>query len=283
MPSVIESHIAVTSTRPLETNVFANTEDFTTQPSGRAVFGGLLLSQAMMAACETVPSRLAPYSSYSTFLRPVTVKAGEKVAYHVEELANGANSATPRDESVLTYNIPMPDLDGLSPEDIGKDLNQQLLSSLAGSNQLWQFMTSEEDPFDWRPFGFVQAEDPWDSRIRAFVRSPTLATRSSAVHMAALAYLSDEILLGVPIFANPQQVGYQTENVTMGATLNHTITFHDTDVKVDEWHVVERQTSCAAEGRALILERVWGLESGRLIMTCTQEAAIRLKGASSKL
>jgi acyl-CoA thioesterase II len=264
-----------------------------------------------MAASATVSSDFAPYSSHSSFLRPVTVKAQEQVTYKVERIASGLSSATrlvrafqgasdqcayiatisfqriqrneAHDEGVLTYCVPMPDLDGLRPEDIGKEVNQQLLRGLTGRNGLWQFTGPDEDPFDWRPFGFVQADQPWECFIRAFSRSSPLSTHSPAVHIAALAYMSDQILLGVPIYANPDQVGAQTEDVAMVATLNHSMAFHDPSVKVDDWVVVERQTTCGAGGRTLIHERVWGLESGRLVMTCTQEAAIRLKITNGKL
>ncbi|KAI0164028.1 Thioesterase/thiol ester dehydrase-isomerase [Xylariaceae sp. FL1272] len=309
--AAIESQIAVKEASKDGADVLINEESFTTQPSGRAVFGGLLLSQAIMAASTTVSTDLHPYSSHSSFLRPVTVSADDHVRYDVERVASGRSSATrlvrgfqgtsdvcvyvatisfqrpqpskPHNDEVLTYCVPMPQLDGLRPDDIGKDLNQQLLAGLAGRNKLWQFMSPDEDPFDWRPFGFVQAENAWECFVRAFARSPPLSTRSPTIHLAALAYMSDEILFGISIFANPEQVGSQSENVTMGATLNHTMTFHDPSVKVDEWVVVERQTSCGSEGRTLIHERIWNLESGRLVMSCTQEAVIRLKPSESKL
>ncbi|GAW27278.1 putative acyl- thioesterase ii protein [Rosellinia necatrix] len=306
--AAIESHIAVKKVAGGEPDAFANEEPFTRQPSGRAVFGGLLLSQALMAASETVPPDLYPYSSQSSFLRPVTVKAQDRVTYCVERTADGRNSATrivralhgtdrhcvytaivsfQRKNSlvggVLAYGTPMPDLDGLRPDDIGGDVNQQLTSASAARNPMWQLMGPDEDPFDWRPFGFILTDEPWECRTRGFSRSPPLSTDSAAVHIASLAFMSDQVLLGVPLFANPEKVGAGMQNVTMAATLNHTMAFHDPAFRMDEWVVAERETSWAGEGRALIHQRIWGLESGRLVMTCTQEAAIRLKEPKEKL
>jgi acyl-CoA thioesterase-2 len=67
-------------------------------------------------------------------------------------------------------------------------------------------------------------------------------------------------------------------NVTLGATLTHNISFHDPQVKIDEWLVLERETSWGDEDRVLVHQRLWNLDSGRLILSGTQEALIRLKG-----
>ncbi|KAI1358396.1 Thioesterase/thiol ester dehydrase-isomerase [Xylaria arbuscula] len=293
----IESHIAVVRVEGDEPGIFANEAPFTTQPSGRAVFGGLLLSQAIMAASETVLTGFYPYSSQSSFLRLVTVKAQDRIAYHVERVADGRNSATRLVRAmqgdntqpayiaivsfqastaplgnVLRYGIPMPDLDGLHPDNIGKE-----------RNPIWNLMGPDEDPFDWRPFGFELTNNPWECRTRGFSRSPKLSTDSARVHLAALAFMSDQVLLGVALFSNPMAVGSGMRNVTMCATLNHTISFHDPSVKMDDWVVAERETSWGEEGRVLIHQRVWSLRSGRLVMTCSQEAMIRLKNPVEKL
>ncbi|KAJ2985342.1 hypothetical protein NUW58_g5585 [Xylaria curta] len=244
-----------------------------------------------MAASTTAPASFYPYSCQSSFLRPVMVKAHDRVAYHVERTADGRNSATrlvravhgnnpqvmyiaiisfqgamARLRNVLSYGPPMPDLDSLRPDDIGKEL-----------------MGPEEDPFDWRPFGFVLTENPRECRTREFSRSPSLSTRSAPVHMAALAFMSDQILLGVALYANPEKVGSRMQNVTMCATLNHTMAFHDPELKMDDWVVAERETSWGDEGRVLIHQRIWNLESGRLVMTCSQEVMVRLKAPVEKL
>ncbi|KAI1298848.1 Thioesterase/thiol ester dehydrase-isomerase [Xylaria venustula] len=304
----IESHIAVTRITSDEPDVFTNEAPFTTQPSGRAVFGGLLLSQAIMAASETVPVGFYPYSSQSSFLRPVTVKAQDRIAYHVERAVDGRNSATrlvramrsgnPQPmylavisfqastapvDNVLSYGVSMPDLDGLHPDNIGKEVNQQLTAASASRNPIWQLMGPEEDPFDWRPFGFELTNNPWECRTRGFSRSPKLSTDSVPAHLAALAFMSDQVLLGVALYSNPMKVGSGMRNVRMCATLNHTMAFHDPSVKMDDWVVAERETSWGGEGRVLIHQRIWSLKSGRLVMTCSQEAMVRLKDPVEKL
>jgi acyl-CoA thioesterase len=91
---------------------------------------------------------------------------------------------------------------------------------------------------------------------------------------------TDKIFLGMATYANPDKVGNKVENVTMVATLSHTISFHDPTVKVDEWMVLERTTSWGGNGRVRLHQLTWDLKTGRLIMSCEQEA---LKDNNSKL
>lgn len=161
----------------------------------------------------------------------------------------------------------MPDLDSLQPENVPEDLHRQIMSSSTKGNTLWHLMSPEGEPFDWRPFGYELTEKPWEARTRGFCRSPPLSTDAPHVHhLAALGYMSDEVLLGVPIYANPDRVGSRTQHITMAATLSHTMHFHDPTTRIDQWKVVERETTWGANGRTLVHQRIWDLKSGRLVM-----------------
>lgn len=191
--------------------------------------------------------------------------------------------------NVLDYGPPLPSLDGLQPDAISEDHNRQILAAFSGPDALLRPPSfSEGGAFDWRPFGFVQAKNPWDCRVRSFVRSQQpldAGVRSvPAVNLAALAYLSDESLIGIAMYANPKQMGQGTRNITMAATLSHQIRFHDPHVKADEWMVLERSTSWGGAGRVLLRQQTWSLGSGRLVMTVEAECLLRLKpDADSKL
>ncbi|KAK7915224.1 Mannosyl-oligosaccharide 1-2-alpha-mannosidase [Apiospora marii] len=319
-------YVAVRPLPDIGVDVFTNDQPFTRQPAGRAVFGGLLLSQAISAASATVGAGFHVHSSHATFVRPVTATSKARLLYCVERVADGRSFATrvvratqggdDGDEqgpcvfmatvsfqstdtvltgdiktkaNVLDYGPPLPSLDGLGPDSISEDHNRQILAAFSGADALLRPPSfSEGGAFDWRPFGFVQAKNPWDCRVRSFVRSQGPLSDSNhstpAVNLAALAYLSDESLIGIAMYANPKQMGKGTRNITMAATLNHKITFHDPHVKADEWMVLERSTSWGGNGRVLLRQQTWNLGSGRLIMTVEAECLLRLKPeADSKL
>lgn len=257
-------------------------------------------------------------------MRPVTVTSKIILLYRVERTADGRSFATrvvraaqgsgdlkdscafmatvsfqsaeviPTETTntkvnVLDYGPPLPSLDGLRPESISEDHNRQILAAFSGPDALLRPPSfSEASAFDWRPFGFLQAKNPWDCRVRSFVRSQEPldgnARSISAVNLAALAYLSDESLIGIAMYANPKHMGKGTRNITMAATLNHKILFHDPHVKADEWMVLERSTSWGGNGRVLLRQQTWNLETGRLIMTVEAECLLRLKAdADAKL
>ncbi|KAK7985795.1 acyl-CoA thioesterase II [Apiospora saccharicola] len=310
-------YVAVRPLPDLGVDVFTNEQPFTRQPAGRGVFGGLLLSQAVSAASATVAGDSHAYSCHATFIRPVTATSTATLLYRVERTADGRSFATrvvratqgsgglqdacvfmatvsfqsaeaiPTENTktktnVLDYGPTLPSLDGLRPDNISEDHNRQILAAFSGPDALLRPPSfSEGGAFDWRPFGFIQAKNPWDCRVRSFVRSQEAlddGVRSvPAVNLAALAYLSDESLIGIAMYANPKQMGKGTRNITMAATLHHKILFHDPHVKADEWMVLERSTSWGGNGRVLLRQQTWNLGTGRLIMTVEAECLLRLK------
>lgn len=207
------------------------------------------------------------------------------------------SATTTPTSNTLTYGVPMPAaLDGLKPDDIPEDANRRLIDTWVGEGTGFSF----EDPsFDWRPFGFVfEKENPCACRTRGFVRARSSSSSSSllpfsgdvAVNLAALAYMSDQFLSEVAVYACQDRVrggdgsedgdgGPLLRNVVMNASLTHSISFHDPGVRVDQWLVVERETSWGADGRVLVHQRAWDFGTGRLVMSCVQEALIRLRGA----
>lgn len=274
-----------------------------------SVFGGLLLAQAISAASATVEPDFYAYTSSSLFLRPVAQT--ETVQYHVERVSDGRSYATRivrasvgtetnasavlylatisfqrRQDSAaagrtLQYAELPPDLGGMTPEDADPSSGrEQVEANRTGNLQPFQ---PEDAPFDWLTATMELGDRPSDVRATGFSRSSAPLSSSSAVsttatNLAALAYMSDELLLGLAIFANPGAVGPRSRHVALAVSLNHHLWFHDPSARVDRWMVGERRTSAGADGRVLIHQRVWDHATGRLVMTGTQEALIRLKG-----
>lgn len=262
------------------------------------------MAQSISAASATVSPQHFAYTQSSSFLRPVSQ---ESIFYRVERVSDGRTFATrlvraferahdgvadnlvymatisfqsqrPPPEKTLNYSNPLPDLDGAAPDSI-PEFSGRLLIENNRSGSLQPFKP-EDEPFDWRPATFSVQDAPSDCRTAGFSRSHPLSNSTAAVNLAALAYMSDEILIGVALFANPEAVGPRNRNVAMAATLNHHLWFHDPTAKVDEWMVCERSTSSGADGRVMINQNVWNHQTGRLLLSCTQEALVRLKGSN---
>ncbi|KAI0106092.1 Thioesterase/thiol ester dehydrase-isomerase [Hypoxylon sp. NC0597] len=301
----VESHITVVSVPDLGPHVYTNDRPLVSQQGIRSVFGGCLVSQAISAAAATVPAASRVYSSQSSFLS--SVDASRKVIYRVERTHDGRVYSTrivratqvgsAQDElcvyvavvsfqnsdipvgNVLRYGTPMPDLDNVAPDDLKPHDTQRFNQAVVERSVPLLQLNHEDRPFDFRFLGMEMGDDPSQCRIRAFVRSPPVSTDSPSIHLAAFGYMSDEYAYGAALAANPQELGNGMKNFAMGASLTHNISLHDPRARVDEWMVMERDTSWASDGRVLVHQRVWNLRTGKLVMSGTQEALVRLKGA----
>ncbi|KAI0006455.1 thioesterase-like superfamily-domain-containing protein [Xylariaceae sp. FL0662B] len=315
-PTLIEAHVAVVRSPDGEPDTYINANPPWTPPEGvRAIFGGFLLAQSVSAANETVDTTaLALHSLQSTFVR--AGNAAEPVVYSVERTADGRASATrrvratqqggrrasppplllyvatvgyrrpdssTRGRTVLRYGPAMPDLGRATPDDPGLRGSARRMRLRMGDTER-AIDGGPPDPFEWRalPWEGPARSTPEQFRLRCFVRALSpLETGRRAVHAAALAFLADEWFLGVPSLANPELVaGRKPGEAVALSTMNQSAWFHSSAARADEWLVCERETSWAADGRVLVGQRFWSLETGELVLSCFQEGLFRiLKGA----
>ncbi|KAI1274549.1 Thioesterase/thiol ester dehydrase-isomerase [Xylaria sp. FL0933] len=293
----IEAHIAIASAPESGPDVYRNVDPIGAQEGQRSVFGGFLVSQALSAASATVPDSFHPYSSQSSFIAAAAGK--EKIVYRVERISDGRNfltrivRASQGTTSVyvavisfqalaggnqLNYGAPMIELDG-TPEDIDPSAMQSFQTSMVDRSTPIMQQKAEDRPLDWRPHSLEMSDDPTNFRVRGFVRSTPLSTNDSAVHLAALAYASDDLFFGIALAANPIAVGKGWRNVALAASLTHNVSFHDPHAKIDEWIVLERETSWGANGRVMVHQKMWNRQTGKLILSGSQEALVRLHGS----
>jgi acyl-CoA thioesterase II len=266
------------------------------------LFGGFVLGQSVAAAQETVETTFVVYSLQGMYPSPGNLQGD--IQYHVERTTSGRNFATRHVRAVqngvcifiatlgfqnsavktrnvghvLNYDTPLPDLGGVQPEDLVDSARRQREILLEVGLNGRSLDTGTPDPFEWRPLPFKKTDDPSQFRMYSFVRSSSpLSTDRQSVHLSAMAFFTDELFLGLPAFATPEAMGKRSSNVALQVTLSHSIMFHSSTVRADEWLVCERETSWATEGRVLVSQRLWSLSTGRLVLTCHQEGLIMLK------
>lgn len=268
----------------------------------RAIFGGTLIGQALLAASKTISTSHKAYSTQSTWLRPIIPTT--KVIYRVERISDGRTYATrvvrafqAGDDrcgyvaiisfqnhgvlvgNILEYGLTMPELGGIHPDDITPQNIQQKMDATVNMSAplLPRDRKKRLPPFDWRLLEIHSGDEPTKFIQHGYVRSQPLSTDTHAVHLASLGFLSDDLFIGSSMLANSEKVGAGLRNVSMGGSLTHNVSFHDPAAKADEWMVCERHTTWGGDGRVLSLQRLWNWKTGRLVMTGSQEALIRLK------
>lgn len=88
-----------------------------------------------------------------------------------------------------------------------------------------------------------------------------------------MAMLSDQSLLELVIFANWDSVSEEIRGLAMNTTLNSQASFH-VPIMDNMWMICESRTSWGAGGRIAIYQQFWDLETGMLLMSCTQDAQL---------
>lgn len=179
-----------------------------------------MINQIISAASATVGEDFYAYTSYPSLIRPIT--ESKVILYRVERVSDGSRYATRIVWATVASDIkatiscvttisfqsrkvaasrslncakPPPDLDDVQPEDIPEGSGKELVNS---NRSGWlQPFKSEDEPFiNWRPSGFIFSETLLETRTMGFSRSaaPSSADCTQAANLAALAYMSDELL-----------------------------------------------------------------------------------------
>ncbi|KAK8017759.1 hypothetical protein PG993_014085 [Apiospora rasikravindrae] len=305
-PTLLEVLVSVCQLPDSAPDTYVNEGPLIQQPVGEDAFGGSVIGQAVSAASATVPCGFALYSSQSSFLRPV--KAIRTVAYHVDRTADGrsyctrvvrANQGGPclfvsivafhkaRTANVgtdrPTYADPMPNLGQLGPHNLQRQGFEQMNFQIGQEGKLSHLGVRAEDPFEWRLLPVEPGRDPSQTRICGYVRpnttTPPLA-HSAAVNMASLALLSDQSLFELSLFANWDTVPKEWRRFAMTISLNSRISFRAPTTAMDEWIVCESGISWGEDEQICAEQRFWNHKTGKLVMTCIQDAVISREGSA---
>ena len=256
------------------------------------VFGGLVVSQALMAVSRTVPER-PPHSLHSYFLLPGDPT--KPIRYEVERLRDGGSFSARRCvakqdgrtifaltasfhavEGGLDYAPTMPDVP--QPETL-PDL-AGLTSALGGKmpEGVRRYLERER-PIDLRiidlkRFAPRPAGTPPRTGQRIWMRAKGSLPNDPAIHRAVLAYLSDMTLLDVALVPHDSSV---FDKKVQATSLDHAIWFHR-PFRADEWMLYDEEAQSTQSARGLCRGRLFSA-SGELIATTMQEGLIRPKAS----
>ena len=256
------------------------------------VFGGLVVSQALMAVSHTVHER-PPHSLHSYFLLPGDPT--KPIRYEVERLRDGGSFSARRCVAkqdgrtifALTASFHAVE-DGLDYAPTMPDVPQpETLPDLAGlTSALGDKMPEgvrryleRERPIDLRiidlkRFGPRPAGTPPRTGQRIWMRAKGSLPDDPAMHRAVLAYLSDMTLLDVALVPHDSSV---FDKKVQAASLDHAIWFHR-PFHADEWMLYDEEAQSTQSARGLCRGRLFSA-SGELIATTMQEGLIRPKAS----
>ena len=253
------------------------------------VFGGQVIGQALMAACNTVDDERRPHSLHAYFLR-----AGDNnkpIIYRVVRDYDGGSFtnrrviATQNGQPILnmaaSFQLPEEGMRHSTPMPVvppPEELKTEQEHVIANRDKLPELLVrhmSAPRPVEMRPVHsrsslFGVKRDPLNQLWVRLVAP--LEGASQAMQRSILAHLSDMALLSTSLL--PHGVDWFTPNF-QSASLDHTIWFHE-EVKADEWMLYCMDSPWGGHARGLNRGMIFSRD-GRLIASTAQEGLMRMR------
>ncbi|CAN5355628.1 acyl-CoA thioesterase II [soil metagenome] len=254
-------------------------------------YGGEVAGQAVLAAGRTVDPARDIHSAHMHFLLPGDTSV--PVEFDVEATRDGGSfssrrvRAIQRDRVIFTmtasFQVPESGLEHQVPEvdvpDPSATPTPEEMFADDPENLRWvNWLTSSiglEARFPELPARAAAARGlRVPPRQRVWLRAKTPVSDARADQAAALAYVSDILLLSSAL--GPHELTLQGGRLQF-ATVDHTIWFH-APVRVDDWFLYDQQSRWAGGGRALCRGEIFDV-TGRLCATTMQEGLLRVLGS----
>ncbi|MFO1103716.1 MAG: acyl-CoA thioesterase II [Methylocystis sp.] len=263
---------------------------FSPIPSGRQVYGGQAVAQALVAATRTVPADRPVHSLHGYF-----VLAGDPatpIDFAVERVRDGKSfttrrcNATQRGQTIFTMEASfqrreqgfahadeMPDAPDPESLDDVHALVERFRAFLPEQIESW---LKRRSALDMR---VVAPDDVFFPERRAAGQMIWFRVRGAlpddpALHHALLAYLSDMTLLNTALLVHGLTIFDPQIQV---ASLDHALWIHETP-RVDQWLLYAQKSPWAGGARALTRGQIFTRE-GRLVASVSQEGLVRQRGA----
>lgn len=253
----------------------------------RALYGGQVLGQSVMAAYQTVPEGRVIHSFHSYFLLPGD--ATKPVVYDIENVRDGRSFSTRRVKAIqngrnifyMTASFQLPE-EGLShqfadmpeapdPKDVSQDIRYYDDNFDKLSGRMKQSL-SYHRPVDIRTIGCAHTFDAVtsDPTRTIWLKGRDPIEDSLALNQASLAYASDYHFLSTALQAHG--LAAQDKSLRM-ATIDHAMWFHQ-PFRFDDWLLYQMESPFSGNARALVQGKIYN-KNGTLVATSIQEGLMR--------
>lgn len=286
MGELIDNLVNLLNLETIEHNLFrGQSQDI----GGRSVFGGQVVSQALVAAARTLEEDRHTHSLHAYFLRPGDMKA--PIVYEVDRIRDGGSFTTRRvvaiqhgeaifsmscsfqtyEEGMEHQATDMPEVpkpDDVEPE---SEIRKRLAPKIP---ERFRNTFTQERPIEIRPIDPVDFFNPdaRPPRKQVWFRTNGKISDSQALHQALLAYASDFGLLGTGMM--PHKLSF-VDPAVQAASLDHAIWFHH-PFRVDEWLLYDMESPSASNARSFNRGLIYNQQGG-LVASVVQEGLMRVR------
>ncbi|XP_033626618.1 acyl-coenzyme A thioesterase 8-like [Asterias rubens] len=256
----------------------------------KRLYGGQVVSQAMVAASKTVQPQFHIHSLHCYFTRKGNTDI--PVLYQVENLRDGKSYATRlvhaiqegktilimvlsfhvREESPFHHQIKMPKVP--FPEEL-PTLNELMNQNhFSRASEKWKAKIQEVEGsgqlLEYRHIDVANILGNKSAKAHRFIWARVLGHLDDShenIHRCSAAFISDSFIAWTAYMPH--------KNIRLGqiASLDHNIWFH-APFKADEWMLYELESPKTGAGRGMALGRIWRRD-GVLAATIAQEILLR--------
>ena len=223
------------------------------------IYGGQVIAQGLRAAAATVGSGLLPHSLHAYYVRQGEEPA--PVHYRVDRVRDGRSFST---RAVVASQPGGVILEMMASFHRPEPSEERTVSVLPDDVPAPDDLTDDETPLF---FQTRAVRDESRMATRAWMRVEEDLGDDPVLHACALAYLSDEHLLGAALTGH-SLMGDWTRFMT--ASLDHALWFHR-PVRVDDWLCFVLEGHGLHDARGLSLARIF-TAGGLHVATAAQEA-----------
>lgn len=280
----IDDLLTLLDLEPIEFNIYrGRNRDI---GSGR-VFGGQVLSQALVAAQRTVEEQRVAHSLHGYFILPGDLDI--PIVYFVDRLRDGKSFTTRQVTAIqhgraifnmsvsfhvrepgLEHQLPMPEVP--PPESLRSELDIIRERTPHDLPEALRRIITQDRPIDFR---LVEDVDPFDPKEQPPFRHIWFKANGAMPaeplsHEAVLAYASDYGLLGTAL--QPHARTYRRPDIQV-ASLDHSLWFHNA-FRMDDWLLYSMDSPIAAGARAFARGTIFTRE-GKLVASVAQEGLVR--------
>ena len=270
-----------------------------TPREARGTFGGQLVAHCVEAACQTVDGSFACHSLHSNFLSGGNSQ--KPIYYRVRRLRDGktfaVRSVTAQQDGAAIFianvSFHIPEKAGIQHSPIMPKVpsphsaypEAEFMESLLQDDSSPQFqqnlrrkMNRDTAPVSIRYLHRGTPDKPFRSKrptcawMKADLTEQDLSRfPNNRVHLLMACWLSDFHLA----LAGLVHHGFPNMNTSMLVSLDHTIYFHKTDFRADQWFLYEVFSHWANNNRALNSGRIY-TRDGELAFSVYQESLVRM-------
>ena len=296
MQQSLDNLIALLDLEELEVNIFRGR----CSEGWQRVFGGQVLSQALVAAGRTIAEGVC-HSFHAYFLRPGDPTI--PILYEVDRTRDGRTFTTrrvtaiqhghaifhleasfQRPETGPEHQDEMPDV----PDPESLPTWQERMKPLVAQPERVEALSARapdtikhwlarERPIDIRHITKCDpiAPEKLPARLQVWLRADGRLPASTLLHQCVAAYASDMTLLDAA--ALPHGITWAA-GAHMVASLDHAMWFHR-EFRADEWLLYDQRSPSAGGARGYSTGRLFSRD-GRLVVSVVQEGLIRpIRGA----